>query len=217
MKRNRKTTARLLTIATHVGSLLPLALLIWAFYQDQLGADPIREMTLRTGKTAIILLTLSLACTPLNIWFGWKQLLPLRKPLGLYAFLYVTVHLLIFVWVDYGLNWPLIQEALFEKWYALVGFAAFLLLLPLAATSTKWAMRKLGKKWKSLHKWVYLAGILAVLHYFLLVKNTYSQPVLFGIIMTMLLLTRITAVKKQIGSWRRRLGRRMNKISASVS
>ncbi|MCA9958903.1 MAG: protein-methionine-sulfoxide reductase heme-binding subunit MsrQ [Chloroflexota bacterium] len=217
MKLNRKTTARLLTIVTHVGSLLPLALLLWAFFQDQLGADPIREMTLRTGKTAIILLTLSLACTPLNIWFGWKQLLPLRKPLGLYAFLYVSVHLLIFVWLDYGLSWALIQEAIFEKYYALVGFAAFLILLPLAATSTKWAMRKLGKKWKPLHKWVYLAGILAVLHYFLLVKNTYAQPVVFGTILALLLLTRITAVKKRIGSWRRKLSSRMSRVSPTAS
>lgn len=216
MKLNRKTTARLLTIVTHVGALLPLALLVWAFYQDQLGADPIREMTLRTGKTAIILLTLSLSCTPLNIWFGWKQLLPLRRPLGLYAFLYVSIHLLIFVWLDYGLSWTLIQEAIFEKWYALVGFSAFLLLLPLAVTSTKWAMRKLGKKWKSLHKWVYLAGFLAVLHYFLLVKNSYAQPILFGAILALLLLTRVTAVKRQIGSWRRRLTSRMRGISTSA-
>ncbi|MBE2201862.1 MAG: sulfoxide reductase heme-binding subunit YedZ [Anaerolinea sp.] len=215
MKLNRQTTARLLMSVTHVGSLLPLVLLLWAIYQGQLGADPIREMTLRTGKTAIILLMLSLTCTPLNIWFGWKQALPLRKPLGLYAFLYVTIHLLIFVWVDYGFNWPLLQEALFAKRYALVGFTAFLILLPLAATSTKWAMRKLGKKWKSLHRWVYLAGILAVLHYFLLVKNTYAQPILFGSILALLLLSRIPVVKKQITSWRHKLRRRVQLVDGA--
>lgn len=200
---SKKTKQRLLKLVTHVGALIPLALLIWDFNQGQFGADPIREVTLRTGKTAITLLLLSLAVTPLKIWFGWNQLHPLRKLLGLYAFLYVSLHLLIFVWLDYGLDLELIREALFEKWYALVGFAAFLILLPLAATSTRWAMRKLGKNWTRLHRWVYLAGILAVLHYFLLVKNAYTSPFLYGAILFLLLLTRVKPIKQAIIRLRR--------------
>ena len=206
---SQKTRQRSLKLITHIGALLPLALLIWDFNQGQLGADPIREITLRTGKTAITLLVLSLAITPFKIWFGWKQLHPLRKLLGLYAFLYVVLHLLIFVGLDYGLDLELISEAIFEKPYALVGLSAFLILLPLAATSTRWAMRKMGKNWTRLHRWVYLAGVLAVLHYILLVKNAYTSPFLYGTILALLLLTRVKPVKQAILRYRRKLeGRR---------
>ena len=195
---NKKTRQRILKLCVHVGALLPLALIIWDYFGDNLGADPIRELTLRTGKTAIVLLMLALAVTPAHIWFGWKQILPLRRLLGLYTFLYVSLHLIIFLWLDYLLDPQLIVEALFAKRYALVGFAAFLILLPLAFTSTRAAMRKMGKKWKALHKWVYLAGILAVLHYFLLVKNTYTEPLIFAGILTLLLLTRVKPIKLAI-------------------
>lgn len=199
----RKHQTYLLGSAIHVLAWLPLALLLWDSWQDQLSADPIREITLRTGKTALILLTLSLACTPLNTLLGWKQLLPWKRPLGLYAFLYATLHLATFLWLDYGLNLPRIYEALFEKWYALVGLAAFLILFPLALTSTKWAMRRLGKNWKRLHKWVYLAGMLAVAHYLLLAKQTYTQPVLFALIVLLLLLARIPLLKQRLLRGRR--------------
>lgn len=200
---DKKTLQRLLKLAVHVGALLPLALIIWDYTQGNLGAEPIREITLRTGKTAIVLLMLTLAVTPAHIWFGWKQIIPLRRLLGLYTFLYVALHLTIFLWLDYLLDPQLIVDALFSKWYALVGLAAFLILLPLALTSTRSAMRKLGKKWKSLHKWVYLAGVLAVLHYFLLVKNSYTEPFIFGVILIFLLLTRVKPIKQKILQWRR--------------
>lgn len=197
-----KNTARLLKVITHLGALLPLALLVWDYYTDRLGADPIREITLRTGLPALVLLILSLACTPLNIWLGWKQLLPLRRPLGLYAFLYVCLHLLTFVVIDYGLEPQLIGEAIFEKRYALAGFSAFLLLLPLALTSNQWSMRKLGKNWKKLHRLVYPAGLLAIVHFFWLVKHTYVRPTLFGLVLLLLLLTRLTPIKQRILRWR---------------
>ncbi|MGB3903798.1 MAG: ferric reductase-like transmembrane domain-containing protein, partial [Anaerolineae bacterium] len=128
------TIARLLSIVTHIGALIPLALLMWDYWTFQLSADPIREVTLRTGKPALTLLVLSLACTPLNILLGWKKLIPLRKTLGLYAFLYASLHALTFVWLDYGLDPVLIVEAVFQKRFALAGFAAFLFLVPLALT-----------------------------------------------------------------------------------
>ena len=210
---SKKTQQRLLKLAAHIGALIPLALLIWDYNLEQFGADPIREVTLRTGKAAITLLLLSLAVTPLKIWFGWNQLHPLRKLLGLFMFLYVSLHLLIFVWLDYGLDLELIREALFEKWYALVGFAAFLILLPLAATSTRWAMRKLGKNWTRLHRWVYLAGILAVLHYFLLVKNASTSPFLYGVILFLLLLTRLKPIKQAIIRLRRGRAKKQTRLS----
>ncbi len=202
---DRKTLQRVLKLAVHIGALTPLALIVWDYSQGSLGADPIREITLRTGKTAIILLMLTLAITPAHIWFGWKQIIPLRRLLGLYTFLYAAIHLAVFLWLDYLLDPQLIIEALFSKWYALVGLAAFLIMLPLAVTSTRAAMRKMGKKWKSLHKWVYVAGVLVVLHYFLLVKNSYTEPAIFALILAFLLLTRVKPIKLQIIHWRRQV------------
>lgn len=200
---DKKTLQRILKLAVHVGALIPLALMIWDFTQGNLGAEPIREITLRTGKTAIVLLMLTLAVTPAHIWFGWKQIIPLRRLLGLYTFFYVALHLIIFLWLDYLLDPQLIVEALFSKRYALIGLVAFLIMLPLAITSTRSAMRKLGKKWKSLHKWVYVAGVLAVLHYLLLVKNSYTEPLIFAVVLAILLLTRVKPIKQMILRWRR--------------
>ena len=208
---DRKTIQRLLKTAVHIGALIPLLIMIWDYNQGALGAEPIRELTLRTGKTAIILLTMSLAVTPAVIWLDWKQLIPTRRLLGLYAFFYVALHLIIFLWLDYLLDPTLIWEALFAKQYALIGLASFLILLPLALTSSRWSMRKLGKNWKKLHKWVYLAGILAVLHYFLLVKNSYTEPLIFGLILAFLLLTRVKPVKQAILHWRRGLQSKLSR------
>lgn len=144
-----------LRIITHVGSLIPLALLIWGYFSGDLGFDPIRESTFRTGKAGIILLMLSLACTPINIIFGNNKVVALRKPLGLYAFMYAGIHFLIFIGLDYGFDLQLIWEATFEKRYALVGFSAFVILLALALTSYKQAIKALGKRWKLLHRLVY--------------------------------------------------------------
>ena len=199
---DKKTLQRLLKLAVHIGALIPLALIIWDYTQGNLSADPIREITLRTGKTAIVLLMLSLAVTPAHIWFGWRQIIPLRRLLGLYAFLYVALHLTVFLWLDYMLDLQLIIEALFAKRYALIGLAAFLILLPLALTSTRASMRRLGKKWKTLHKWVYVAGVLAVLHYLFLVKNAYTEPLIFAALLAFLLLTRVKPVKLMILRWR---------------
>src|SRR5215212_2762329 len=131
-----------LRILVHIGALIPLAVIIVYALTGRLTANPIQDITFRTGKTALILLLLSLLCTPLNTLFGLKQVLPLRRPLGLYAFFYVCLHLFIFAGLDYGLDWGLIQQTIVEKRYVLVGFAAFLLLLPLALTSTKGWMRR---------------------------------------------------------------------------
>jgi sulfoxide reductase heme-binding subunit YedZ len=110
--------------------------------------------------------------------------------------------------VDYGLSWALISEAILEKPYALVGFAALLLMIPLAATSTKWAMKKLGKRWKLLHKLVYLIGVLVVFHYIWLSKSPFPQPALFAAIVGLLLLVRLPAIRQAILRWRNEWKRR---------
>jgi sulfoxide reductase heme-binding subunit YedZ len=194
-----------LRIATHVACWLPFVVLVWDFANDNLTVNPIQEATLRTGKTALILLVLALACTPANTLFGLRKVLPLRRPLGLYAFFYVCLHLLIFVLVDYGLNWGLIEQAIVEKRFVLAGFAAFLLLLPLAITSTKGWMRRLGKGWKKLHRLVYVAAPLAVAHFVWLVKSDVREPLAYGALVGALLLLRAPVVRGRLAKLRARL------------
>lgn len=202
---SRETRRRLLRLAVHAVGLFPLVWLLFDFWFGLLGPDPIRAMTLRMGKAAIIMLTLSLACTPANTIFGWKQALTLRRPLGLYAFFYVCLHLTVFVWLDYGFMMRLIVEEIILRRYAVVGFVAFLLLIPLVVTSTKDAQRRLGKRWKSLHKLVYLVGVLAVIHYLWLVKNAYTQPLIFAVVIAFLLLVRVDPLRRLFLTTRRRI------------
>ena len=193
-----------LQIAAHLGSLIPLALMLWDIFSGNLGVDPIRDFTLRTGKTALILLLLSLACTPVNTLFKFKQVLKLRRPFGLYSFFYVSVHFAIFIGVDYFFDWNLIQDALLEKRYALVGLTTGLILLALAITSTIGWQRRLKKNWKKLHRLSYVAGILAVVHYIWLVKQGVLDPWYFAAILIVLFILRLPAIKKALTSLRKR-------------
>ncbi|MCX7789286.1 MAG: ferric reductase-like transmembrane domain-containing protein [Chloroflexaceae bacterium] len=180
-------------LAVHL-ALLPLALLIFDAATGRLSVNPIQDMTLRTGKAALALLMLSLACTPLNRLLGWKWAVALRKPLGLYSFLYVCLHLLVFAVADYRLDPALIGQAIAEKRYVLAGLASFALLLPLALTSTRGAMRRLGRWWRRLHRLVYAAAALAVLHYLWLSK-VWREPALWGVALVILLLARLPIVR----------------------
>ena len=185
-------------LAVHIGALLPLALLVFDWTQDNLTFNPIQALELRTGKYALVLLILSLACTPLNTVFGFRQAIKVRRPLGLYAFFYAGIHFLIFIGLDYQFDLLLLQEAIFEKRYALVGFLAGLILLPLAITSTRGWMKRMGRKWATLHKFVYLAGVLVIVHYVWLVKTDIRQPILFGVILLLLLIARIPYVRRNL-------------------
>ncbi|MBC8332046.1 MAG: sulfoxide reductase heme-binding subunit YedZ [Anaerolineae bacterium] len=189
-----------LQLATHVGALIPFAWMLWDFFTHNYGPDPIREFTLRTGKTALVLLLLSLACTPINTIFKFRQALRLRRPLGLYSFMYASLHFAIFIGVDYFFNFALIQDALLEKRYAVVGLTTGLILLSLAITSTQGWQRRLKKNWKKLHKLAYAAGILAVIHYIWLVKQGVTQPWYFAAVLILLLALRVAPIKKWAGS-----------------
>jgi sulfoxide reductase heme-binding subunit YedZ len=212
---SRVTRARLFIlkhfqVLVHIGALLPLANLLWDAWNDDLTFNPIQAATLRTGKTALVLLILTLACTPLNTLFGFRPALKARRALGLYTFLYVAIHFYIFVGLDYVFDPELIKGAIFEKRYALVGFSAFLLLLPLAITSFKWWQKKLGKNWKRLHRLIYPAALLVIVHYVWLVKADIRVPLAFGALVVGLLILRIPRVKKatvalrqQVQNWLR--------------
>lgn len=185
-------------VLVHTASLVPLALLIWDAITDHLTVNPIQDITYRTGKDALVLLVLSLACTPLNTLFGFREALKVRRALGLYAFLYVGLHFLTFVGLDYTFDLGLIREAIVEKRYALMGFAAFLTLLPLALTSTKGWQKRLGKTWRALHRWVYLAALLAVIHFIWLVKSDIREPLAYGTVVLLLLILRIPGVRRVV-------------------
>ena len=187
---------------THIGALIPFAWLLYDDYANGLSVNPIQDWTLRTGKTAFVLLVLSLACTPCNIVLGWRNIIAARKWLGLYAFSYAAIHFYIFIGVDYGFAWTYIWQDVGTKLYVIVGFAALLILLPLALTSSTAWQRRLKRAWKKLHQWVYVAGVLAVFHYVWVIKADYREPAAWGTLLGFFLLVRIPAVRKRIARWR---------------
>jgi sulfoxide reductase heme-binding subunit YedZ len=185
-----------LQIAVHLGVWLSLAWFAWAFFTHRLGANPVRELTLRTGLSALILLVLSLACTPLNKRFGLASVMRVRRTLGMYAFLYASLHLLVFLFdygwiIGVGFDLALISQALFGHHYALAGLAAYLLLVPLAITSTPGWIRRLGPRWQALHRLVYLAALLAAVHFLWLVKADPHVPLIYSAVIVGLLLLRL--------------------------
>ena len=184
-----------LQIIVHIGAWLPLIWLLWDYYTGNLTINPIQAATQRTGKYALILLVLSLAATPANTLFGFRQALKVRRALGLYAFMSAAIHLTIFFGLEYGLDWGLLQGAILEKRFVLVGLGAFLILLSLAVTSFKSSMKRMGKNWKSLHKLVYPILILAVLHFIWLVKADFLEPIIYAALAAAVLGFRVKSLK----------------------
>ena len=168
-------------------SLLPLAWLCWLAWQDQLGANPVETLSHRTGDWSLRFLLLTLAVTPLRRLSGWNWLLKFRRMLGLFAFFYVCLHLGVYLIFDQFFDPSAILEDIAKRPYITVGFAGFLLLIPLAVTSTNGMIKRLGRNWQRLHRLVYLIGMLGVVHYWWLVKADISEPLLYAGLLTMLL------------------------------
>ena len=177
----------------HAAAIAPAAWLGWQIYEvwrtgsDALGADPVAEIEHRTGLWALRLLLLTLAVTPLRQLTGKPVLLRFRRMLGLYAFFYACLHLAAYLALDLGGYWAQIFEEIAKRPYITVGFTAWLLLVPLAITSTQGWMRRLGRRWGQLHKLVYAIGVLAVLHFWWLVKSDIREPLLYAGILAALL------------------------------
>jgi sulfoxide reductase heme-binding subunit YedZ len=208
----KKTTYTPLQILIHLGAWFPLARLLFEAFTSGLTANPIQHIEQRTGRAAISLLFLTLAATPLHSLFGWKEPLQRRRALGLYAFMYAAIHVVIFADLDYGLAWSLIVQTIFQKPYILVGAAAFFMLIPLAVTSFDiWKVR-LKKNWKRLHKTVYIIAPLVVLHYawgkkgnFFALQGDILLPLIYGLIFLLLMFLRIPALRRWLASARTRL------------
>lgn len=176
-----------LKAAAHVLALVPLVGLVRGVIEDSLGADPVAAITHATGDWALRLLLLGLAMTPLRRLLGQPWPLRFRRLVGLYAFFYACLHLATFLVLDLRGYWPQIFDDIVKRPYITVGFTAWLLLLPMAITSTKGWMRRLGRRWGQLHRLVYVAGILAVLHFLWLVKSDLREPLLYAGILALLL------------------------------
>ena len=179
-----------------IAGLLPLGWLLFDAVTGNLTANPIQAVEQRTGRYALYLLIASLACTPLYNVSGWSVPLRWRRPLGLYAFMYALIHFLTFLGLDYGFDLGLIWTDVAKKRYIIVGASAFVILLLLALTSTKGWQRRLKKTWIRLHRWVYLAGGLVIVHYTWSVKADTRVPLAWGAVIALLLVLRLPPVKR---------------------
>ncbi len=155
------------------------------------GANPIEEITHLTGRWGLRLILLSLAVTPARRWFGWRQIAPLRRTLGLAGFSYACLHVSTWALLDHGLDAGAIFEDLTERPYVIAGMASFSLLFTLAVTSTRAAVKRLGQRWVRLHRAVYAAAILAVIHHFWLTKADYQSAIVHATILALLLSARL--------------------------
>lgn len=174
--------------AVFTASLVPLAFLLSRGLNNDLGANPVETINRYTGDWVLRFLLITLAVTPLRKIFGWNDLLRYRRMLGLFAFFYAVLHFLSYVWLDQFFVWGDIVKDVVKRPYITVGFTSFLMLIPLAATSTKAMIRRLGaKRWQRLHRLVYLAGIGGVVHFMWLVKSDIREPFLYAVILALLL------------------------------
>ncbi len=173
-------------LVAQVLALLPAGILVYQALNDQLGADPVAALTHRTGDWALRFLLLSLAMTPLRHLLKKSWPIRFRRMLGLYCFFYACLHFSVYLFLDLGSYWSQIGADIIKHPFITIGFSAWLLLLPLALTSTQWMMRKLKKNWLKLHKLVYAIGVLAVIHYYWLVKSDVREPLMYAGILLVL-------------------------------
>ena len=172
--------------------LIPLVLLLWRGFTGGLTANPIEDITHRTGDWTLRFLLIALAITPLRRLTGWAALASFRRMLGLFAFFYVLLHFSTYLVLDFFFAFDLIFDDIVERRYITAGFTGFLLLIPLALTSTKRMIRRLGgARWKRLHRLVYVAAIAGVVHYFWLVKIDIREPLIYAAVLAVLLGVRV--------------------------
>jgi len=184
---------RWLLIKTPVvlAGLAPLAWLISGAFADRLGANPIDVITDETGTWTLRFLVATLLVTPLRRWTGWNVLVRFRRMLGLFAFTYGSLHFLTYLWLDQFFDAGEIVKDIAKRPFITVGFTAFVLMIPLALTSTKGWIRRLGRRWQLLHRLVYASAVLGVVHYWWLVKADVARPARYALIVGVLLAARV--------------------------
>ena len=187
----RNPSARQIVIAKamlFMAGLLPLARLVWLGVNDGLGANPIEFITHSTGTWTLVGLLTTLSITPLRKISGWNWLIRLRRMLGLFTFFYACLHFTTYIWLDQFFDLQMVVKDVIKRPFITVGFLAFVLLIPLAVTSTNAMMKRLGgKKWQKLHRLIYAIAVLGVVHYWWLVKKDITQPLIYALVLAALL------------------------------
>jgi len=173
--------------------LLPLARLGWKALNSGLGANPIQVITFSTGTWTLVFLLVTLSITPLRNLTRQYWLIQYRRMLGLFAFFYGCLHFTTYIWLDQFFDLHSVYKDIYKRPFITVGFTAFVLMIPLAATSTKWAIRKLGKRWQMLHRLIYLSATAGVIHFLWAVKLDKRKPEIYGAVLGTLLLYRLVA------------------------
>lgn len=175
-------------------ALLPLCRLVWGGVVGQLGANPLEFITWNTGDWTLYFICMTLAVTPLRRLSGWNWLVRLRRMIGLFAFFYATLHFTTFFWFDHFFDVQEMLKDVAKRPFILVGFTAFVLLIPLAVTSTNGMVKRLGaKRWQWLHRLIYVIAALGILHFWWMRagKHNFEEPIIFGTIVAVLLLLRV--------------------------
>lgn len=195
---NRRGPYPWLNPGIFVGSLAPVVAILVRARSGALGANPIAEALNELGLMALVLLIASLACTPLKTLFGWTWPPRVRRLLGLLAFSYAVLHVTVYAGLDQGFDWRAVLADVAKRKFIFVGFAAFVLMVPLALTSTSGAVRRMGYvKWQRLHLLVYPAALLAVIHFIWRVKKDLSEPMVYAAILAALLLVRVVSILRR--------------------
>ncbi len=184
------SNSQLATIKTVLFALCLIpAFLLWrGFEMDSLGANPIEAITRNTGEWTLRFLLITLCVTPLRKYSGWHWVVRLRRMLGLFAFAYGAAHLSTYLWLDQFFDWQAIAKDILKRPFITVGFAALVLMTPLALTSSNFAIRKLGgRRWQSLHRAIYPIAMLGCIHFWWLVKKDVTEPLIYSVILAVLL------------------------------
>lgn len=187
----------MLKALTFLLCLIPLARLVWLGLSDGLGTNPIEFITRSTGTWTLVFLMITLSVTPLRRITGWNGLIRFRRMLGLFAFFYSCLHFTTYIWLDQFFDWSEIVKDVIKRPFITVGFTSFILLIPLAVTSTNAMQRRLKRHWQTLHRLVYLIAIGGVVHYWWLVKKDITQPATYALVLAALLGFRLAYRWKQ--------------------
>ncbi|MGZ8193817.1 MAG: sulfite oxidase heme-binding subunit YedZ [Methylobacter sp.] len=184
-------------IIVFILSLVPFGLLVYGAANDQLGANPIESLHFGFGDWALRFLCIGLALTPIKTLTGQSWPMRFRRMMGLFTFFYASLHLLVFIVLDLSLSWGAFKDEVPKSPYILMGLLTFLLLVPMAVTSTKKMQKRLGRNWLTLHRLVYVAGLTALVHYFWLVKSDYTEPLIYAGVISILLAVRIAVYSRR--------------------
>ena len=187
----KKPQINLVKLAIWLLALLPISRIVRLGFNDNLGANPIEFIEHSTGTWALVLLLVSLSMTPIRLLTGQVWVIQLRRILGLFMFFYASLHMVTYVWLDFTFFWDEIVIDVTKHPRILVGLAAFLLTIPLAITSNTFMIKKLKTNWKKLHQLVYLIALLAVVHYWMLVKKDLTEPIYYAVALALLLGIRV--------------------------